>query len=206
MDTDRTTTHFNTIAYHIVSISQYICRISIQLCYIAGLRRSKRMVHSHQAAFFFTPFEHREVNDPKKSELILITQTETTTHFEAQFAQLAASLHSIIATENQNQIASLGTHSLFQGIEHISTIELVYRTLDAAIFVDSCIHHTLSTNLLALDEISQFIQLLASIGSTTFSTNTTDISGIVKYSKFALALEHIHQFNKFHAETHIRFV
>ena len=72
MDTDRTATDFNTVTYHIISIGTNGCRICVQQRNIFILRMGKRMMHSHQAAFFFAPFKHREVNYPKQCKLILV--------------------------------------------------------------------------------------------------------------------------------------
>ncbi len=97
MDTDRTSTHFNTIDNHIVSISTYGTRIAIQQRNIFRLRRGERMVHSIETLIFFAPLEQREVNHPQTSKLVLIAQSQLARHFKTQFAELFAGLHRIIA-------------------------------------------------------------------------------------------------------------
>lgn len=72
VDTDGTSTHFNTVAHHIVCICTDSCRVCIQQRNIFVFRMSERVVHSHQAAFFIAPLKHREVNHPKADELVLV--------------------------------------------------------------------------------------------------------------------------------------
>ena len=87
---------------------------------------SERMVHCHQSAFFFAPFEHREVYYPQASKLVLIAQAQLVTHFQTQFAKLLTSLHGIVTTQNQNQVTRFSTECFFHLLQHFLAVELVY--------------------------------------------------------------------------------
>ena len=121
------------------------------------------MVHCHETAFFLAPFEHREVYHPQQRELVLVAQAQTVTHLQTQFAQLLAGLHGIVATHNQNQVARLSLHSLFQVLKYFLRVELVYAALYAAVFLYAGIYQTFGTDLAAFYEVGQLIQLLAGV-------------------------------------------
>ena len=89
------------------------------------LRMSERMVHCHQSAFFFAPFEHREVYYPQASKLVFVAQAQLVTHFQTKFAQLLASLHGVITAQNQNQVTRFSTESFLHLLKHFLTVELV---------------------------------------------------------------------------------
>ena len=57
-----------------------------------------------------------------------------------------------------------------------------------------------------LDKVGELVELLARVACAAFGADTADVCGLVEYAEFASAFEHIHQFDEFHAETHVRFV
>ena len=100
VNTDRSSTDFHAVDNHIISIGTHSSRVSIQQWNIFFFRMCKRMVHSHQTAFFLTPFEHWEVNHPKANKLILITQSQLGTHFQTEFTKLLTCFHHVVAGKN----------------------------------------------------------------------------------------------------------
>ena len=76
------------------------------------------MVHSHQTAFLFAPFEHREVNHPQTGKLVLVAQSQLVTHFQTQFTQLLAGLHRIVTAQNQDQVTRFGTEGLLHLLQY----------------------------------------------------------------------------------------
>ena len=163
------------------------------------------MVHRHQAAFFFTPFKHREIYYPKTSKLVLITQSQLLTHFQTQFTKLFPGLHGIIAGQYQNQIARFSSKSFFHLLKHLLCIEFVNTRFYRTIGFYTCIYHSFGTDLRSFYEFRQCIQLLTGIACSTFGTNTADIGRIVEYGK-AVTFHDIHQLYEFHSETQVRFV
>ena len=95
VNTDGTTTHFDTVAYHVVSISTYSSRVGVEQMNVFVHRVCERMVHRHQTLFLIAPFEHRELCHPQQGELVLVSQTEALAHLQTQFAELLAGLHGI---------------------------------------------------------------------------------------------------------------
>ena len=164
------------------------------------------MVHCHEATFFFTPFKHGEVNDPKEGKLIFIAQTEAVTHEEAEFAKLLASAHSVVTAEDEDEVARLRIHLHLEGFENFGSVELIYRTLNATIFAHTSKYQPLSANLLALHKVSEFVKLLACINGATRCADTADVLSVVKHGKVARALHDVHQFHKLHAKAHIGLV
>ena len=83
------------------------------------------MVHGHQTAFFFAPFEHREIHHPQASEFVLVAQAQLVTHLQTQFRKLLAGLHGIVATQNQNQVTRFGTEGFFHLLQYFLAVEFV---------------------------------------------------------------------------------
>ena len=74
VNTNRATSYFDTINDHIVCIGTNSRRIGIKHWDVFIFRMSERMMHSHQATFFFAPFKHWEINNPQACELIFVAQ------------------------------------------------------------------------------------------------------------------------------------
>ena len=183
MDSDAAAADFNAVANHVVGICQDACGVCVQLGDVAGLRRGEGMVHGHQATFFFAPFKHGEVDNPKQGELVFVAESQTATHFQTQLAKLLARFHGVVARENQQQIAGFCRHLVGHSLKRGLLIEFVDRTLDGSVFIDTCINEALCTNLRGFNEISQLVELLARIAGTSFCTDTADVCGIVKYTE-----------------------
>ena len=162
-------------------------------------------MHSHQASFLFAPFEHREVNHPKANKLILITQSQLSTHFQTKLAKLFTCFHYIVARQNQNQITRFSSECFFHLLEHLLRIEFIYTRFHRSVGFHTGINHSFRTNLRFLYKFGQCIQLLAGISRSTFGTDTTHISRIIEYRE-SVTFHDIHQFHEFHAETQIRFI
>ena len=205
VDTDGTATHFDTVTNHVVSISTHGSRVCVEQGDVLIHRMGEWVVHRHEALLLIAPFKHREFCHPQEGKLILIAKSETLTHFETQFAQLLASLHGILTREDENQIAWLGIHLLFQCIELLGSVELIHARLHAAVFLHACINQTLRTNLRTLHEVGQLVKLLTGIYSTTWCADTADVGSIVEHREGA-ALQRVHQFHELHAEAHIWLV
>ena len=82
-------------------------------------------MHSHQTAFFFAPLEHREINHPQKSELVLVAQAQLVTHLQTKLAKLLAGLHGIVTAQNQNQVTRFCTECSFHFLQHFLGIEFI---------------------------------------------------------------------------------
>ena len=85
----------------------------------------ERMVHSHQTAFLLAPFKHREVDHPEASEFVFVAESELTTHLKAQLAELFARLHSVVAAEDEDEVARLCVESLRHFLKHLLRVEFV---------------------------------------------------------------------------------
>ena len=112
------------------------------------------MVGSHQALFLVAPLEQREVDNPQALEGILIAQAQTVTHLQTQRAELSACLVSLVARENQYEVAILGTRLLLQFLPNLGLVELIDRTLHRTIGIELHIDQTLGTDLWTLHEVS----------------------------------------------------
>ena len=139
------------------------------------------MVRSHQALLLIAPLKEREVNNPKTLEYILITKSQTITHFQTQRAKLNACLVSIITAQNQNKVTILGSHYGLDFSKFLWRIELIYATLYGTISIVLDIYQALGTDLRTLNKISQFVQLLTAIISTTRNTDTANILSLIEY-------------------------
>ena len=206
VDTKRATANLNTIADKVVSYGTNLLRSSIKQRYVIGIRHRKRMVCCHQALFLITPLEKREVNNPKADKVVLVTKTETIAHFQTERTELHTSLISIIATENQHEIAILGTHSFLHFSPNFRLIELIDAGLHSTIFIELHIDKALGSNLRTLDKVSQLIELLTGIISTARHADTTNIVGLIENRESACTLQLIHQFHKLHTKTKIGLV
>ena len=76
------------------------------------------MVHGHEALFLVAPLEHGEVHNPETCELILVAETELTSHLQAQLTKLLACAHYVVAAHNQDKVAGFGVHSFFELLEY----------------------------------------------------------------------------------------
>ena len=85
------------------------------------------MVSSHQALLFIAPLKEWEVNNPQTNEVVLIAKTKTIAHLKTERTKLNASLIGIIATENQNKVAILGTTCLLDLGPNLGLVELIDR-------------------------------------------------------------------------------
>ena len=80
VNTQRTTTYFDTITYEVVSLGTHLLRMLIEQWDIIWVRHSEWMVSSHQALLLITPLEEREVDNPQALEHVLVTETQTIAH------------------------------------------------------------------------------------------------------------------------------
>ncbi len=106
------------------------------------------MVHGHQAIFFFAVLEHGEIDHPKQRKLVLVAQTEALAHEQTELAKLFARLVGIVAAENKDEIAGIGTHGLFEVLQNLRRVELVDRTFHTAVFTHTGVDESFRTNLL----------------------------------------------------------
>ena len=206
VDTERATTHFNTITNKVVSHGTNFFWGSIQQRNIIRIWHREWMVSSHEALLFITPLKEWEVNNPQANESIFITQSKTIAHLQTKGAKLYTGLIGIITTENQYKVAILSAHSLFHLSPYLWGIELIDRRLNSTILIELDINQSLSTDLRTLDEISKLIELLTRIISTTRHTNTTNIVGLIEDWEGTSSLQLIHQLYKLHTETEIGLI
>ena len=106
------------------------------------------MVHGHQAIFFFAVLEHGKIDHPKQRKLVLVAQTEALAHEQTELAKLFARLVGIVAAENKDEIAGIGTHGLFELLQNLRRVELVDRTFHTAVFTHTGVDESFRTNLL----------------------------------------------------------
>ena len=118
---------------------------------------------------------------------------------------MLASLHCIVTTQDKDQVAWFCTECFLHLLKYFLSIELVYAGFYIAVSFNAGIYHTFRTNLRTLYIICQLVELFACISSSTFSTDTTDVSSAVKYRE-AMSFHDVHQFNELHAEADIRLV
>ena len=203
MNTERTSTYFNTIANKVVCLGTNLLRMLIEQWDIIRIWHSEWMVRSHQALLLIAPLKEREVNNPKTLEYILITKTKTVTHFQTQRAKLNACLVSIITAQNQNKVTILGSHYGLDFSKFLWRIELIYATLYGTISIILDIYQSFGTDLRTLNKIGQFVQLLTAIISTTWNTDTANILSLIEYREITLTCESIFQLNKFHTEAQV---
>ena len=71
VNTNRSSTYFNAINHHVISIGSDGSRVWIKQMNIFGFGRGKRMVHSHESFRFFVPLKEREVDYPQAGKRIL---------------------------------------------------------------------------------------------------------------------------------------
>ena len=108
--------------------------------------------------------------------------------------------HRIVAADDEDEVAGLCTHGLLHGVEHLGGVEFVHAALDVAVGFDAGIDQALGTNLRRLDEVGQFVEHLARIVGAARGADTADVGRVVEDGKRARALEHVHEFDKLHAE------
>ena len=164
------------------------------------------MVHRHEAAFFFAPLEHREVDHPKQGKLVLVAQAKAAAHFEAQFAELLARLHGVGSRNHQDKVAGLCAGKLFEALHHLGCVELIYGALHIALLINAGVNKALRADLRRLHKVSQLVQLLARIGSAAFGHNRADIGCLVEHAELASAFQHVHHLDELHAEAHVGLV
>ena len=104
VDTERTSTHFNTITYEVVSLGAYLLWMLIQERNIIRIWHGERMVSSHQALLFIAPLKQWEVNNPETFEHVLVAQAQAVTHFQTERAELNTSLVGVVAAEPKRSV------------------------------------------------------------------------------------------------------
>ena len=170
-------------------------------------------MHCHETLFFIRPLIHREIDYPQATELLRVTQTELTPHFQTKFGQLFTGLHSVFATQNKQQIAFFCTHFVCYGLKCFLCVELIYARFHRTILLYPCIYHSFRANLRTTYEIGQLVKLFAGISRAAFCADSTDIRSICKYTKALFfwflsfcCMEDIMQLHKLHLKTCIWFV
>ena len=206
VDTEGTSTHFNTITYEVVSLGTYLLRMLIQERNIIRIWHSERMVSSHQALLFIAPLKQWEVNNPETLEHVLVAQAQAVAHFQTERAELNTSLVCVVAAEDKNQVTVFSAHHFLDLSQYFWRVELVDAALHSTVSIVLDEDETLGANLWSLNEVCEFIELLATIVCTTRNTNTTDIFSLVKDREFTLASKSILQFHEFHSETQVWFI
>ena len=116
-----------------------------------------------------------------------------------------ASFVSIVARKDEDEVAWLSIHSRAELLEHLLSIEFVNARFHCAICLNASINHAFCANLRTFHKVSECIELFASVRSSTFSADTTDIFSSIEHRE-AMTFQHIHQFHEAHFETSIRFV
>ena len=164
------------------------------------------MVSSHQALLFVTPLKKWEVNNPEAYEVVLVTQSQTITHLQTEGTELYTCFVGIVATENQHEIAIIGTHRLLHLCPHLRSIELIDRALHRSVSIELNIDQALRSYLRTLDKLGELIQLFTSIIGTTRDTDTTDIISFIEHRECTCSFQYIHQFYKLHTKAEIRFI
>ena len=205
VDTDRTTTNFYAIDNHVVSISAYSTWVGVEQWNIFWFRRCEWVVHSIEALVLFAPLKEREVHNPEARVVVFVAQTELATHFKTKFAQLFASFVSVVARKDKDEVARLSIHRSAELLEHLLSVEFVNARFYSAISLNASIHHTFCADLRAFHKVSESIKLFASVSSSTFSADTTDIFSCIEHRE-TMTFEYVHKFYETHFEASIRFV
>ena len=206
VDTDGTTTNLHTVHHDVVGVGTDVTPLGrvVKQCFVFRLRGGEGMVHSVIALRLFVPFEQREVNDPQRCIFVGLAQAELVTHLKTQGIQLNAGLHGL-ATEDEHQVARLGTELVGDDLQVFRCVELIDGRLERAIGVVFDVDHATGTHLWTLHEFGEGIKLLAGVFRAAFSANADHQISVVEEAE-TLTFDHIVEFHELHPETNVGFV
>ena len=164
------------------------------------------MVCGHEPLLFVAPLEQGEINNPQTFELVFVSQSKSVAHFQTQGTQLHTGLVGLVATQDEHEVAIVGTHGFLELLEHLGAIEFVDAALYRAVVIELHPYQTFGTYLRTLHKVGQLVNLLAGIRGTSGHTDTANVFSLVEHAKLASTLEHIHQFDELHAKAKVGFV
>ena len=206
VDTQTASADLDAVAHEVVGLGTNQLRMLLEQGDVVRVGHGERVVGGHQALFLVAPLEEREVDNPQTLKLVLASQTQTVAHLETQRAELGASLVGLVAAEYEHEVAVLGSRLLFQLLQYLGRIEFVDARLDRAVSIEFHVDEALGSHLRTLDEVGQLVELLACVVGTARDADTADIFGIVEDGECSRAFEHVHQFDKLHAEAQVGLV
>ncbi len=167
VDTDTSATKLGTIEHEVVSIGanalQVFFLVAAEPFFMLRLRCGERMVHSIEALGFVIPLKKREVNDPKRSEDLGITQAKTVTHLYTKYAKHGLDLAFVVTAHYKNEVSGLCLYGLGQFGKVFRSIELVNRRLECAVCINLYVDKTFGAYLRAFYPFCKLVQLLAGV-------------------------------------------
>ena len=155
---------------------------------IVGVGHGEGMVGGHEALLLVAPLEEREIDDPQAFEDILVSQSEAVAHLQTERAELDTRLVGVVAREDEHEVAVLGSRGLLDLGELLGRVELVDAALHRAVGIILDEDQALGSDLRALDEVGQLVELLAAVVGAARHDDTADVGCLVEDGEAARAL------------------
>ena len=174
VNTDRTTTDFDTVQDEVVCFGVAILEVAVEHhLEMFWERVRERVVHRHVAAFRFAVFEHREFGNPHEFALLRIAETLDTGDFQAELAH-SGCCNLFRTCDEEHHVAALGTDSVTEFVQLFRCEELADLSFDFVIFLDAHPNEALGTVL--ADISGEFVNLLTGEVHATLGCDTADLS------------------------------
>lgn len=206
VDTEAAAANLNAVAYKVVGLGAHLFGMLVEQWDVVRVGHGERVVGGHEALFLVAPLEEREVDNPQALELVLATKTQTVAHLETEGAELRACLVGVVAAEDEDEVAVIGSHLLLELLPYFGSIEFVDARLDRAVLVELHVDKSFGAYLRAFHEVCDLVKLLAGIAGAAWNADTADICGVVEYGECSRSLEHVHQLDELHAEAQVGLV
>ena len=85
-------------------------------------------------------------------------------------------------------------------------IELINARLHRSVLIELHVYQSLGSYLRTLHEVSELVELLATVVGTSWHAYSTDILCLVEYAERACTFQYVHQLYKLHAEAQVGLV
>ena len=204
VDTDRAAADLRAVADEVVGVGPHAARVAVEVGDVLGFGRGEGVVYGVVALRLVVPLEEGEIDDPQRSELLRVAQSELLGHFEPQGAELRQGLE-LLAAEDEDHVAGLGAAALGHGTHLVGRVELVDGGLHAAFGLHADPDEPLGADLLPLDELREGVDLLAGIGCAARGGESRDVLGVVE-DRESVAFGQIGQVGELHAEPQVGLV
>lgn len=112
VDTEAAAADLDAVADEVVSLGAHLFGMLVEQRNVVRVGHGEGVVCGHEALFLVAPLEEREVDNPQTLELVLAPEIETFAHFETERAELRACLVGVVAAEDEDEVAVVGSHLL----------------------------------------------------------------------------------------------